>query len=136
MNNFKARLAQFMSGRYGIDQLYHGMLVVYLILILANTFIRSAILDLLVWTMLFWMFFRVFSKNIYKRQLENTKFLKLMNPIKVKASVTMRRLKEINTHRFRKCPYCQRMLRLPRKIGKHTVECPCCHNEFKLRIWW
>lgn len=134
MGNFKDKFVRFMSGRYGIDQLYYGLMVAYLVLLVANAFIRSTIIDILMWTVLTWMIFRSFSRNVYQRRLENEKFLKIWNRIKAKCSLTIRRIKEIKTRRFRKCPHCKTMLRLPRKTGKHTVECPCCHYEFKVRI--
>ncbi len=77
-------------------------------------------------------------KNMRKSQnsMENEKFLQIWNPIKAEASLTIRRIKEIRTHRFRKCPNCHTMLRLPRKTGKHTVKCPCCSHKFKVRVWF
>ena len=41
MNN---KLRTFMIGRYGIDDLYKVLLVIYTILILINIFIRSKII--------------------------------------------------------------------------------------------
>ncbi len=136
MGNFKDKLVRFMDGRYGIDQLYYALFGTYFILIVANTFIRSVMIDILMWAVLIWMIFRILSRNVYQRRRENEKFMKIWNRIKAKGSLTIRRIKEIKTRRFRKCPHCKVVLRLPRKTGKHTVECPCCHHEFKLRILW
>lgn len=134
MGNFKDKLARFMYGRYGTDQLNYALIVAYLVLIVANNFIHSAIIGILMWAVLICMVLRTFSRNVYKRRMENEKFMKIWNPVKAKGSLTIRRIKEIKTHRFRKCPHCKAVLRLPRKTGKHTVKCPCCHNEFELRI--
>jgi hypothetical protein len=136
MGNFKDKVVRFMDGRYGTDQLYYALIAAYLVLIVANVFIRSAIIGILMWAVLILMIFRIFSRNVYKRRMENEKFMKIWKRIKVKGSLTIRRIKEIRTHRFRKCPYCKVILRLPRKTGKHTVECPCCHHEFEVRILW
>jgi hypothetical protein len=136
MGNLKDKLVRFMNGRYGIDQLYYALFGTYFILIVANTFIRSTMIDILMWAVLIWMIFRILSRNVYQRRRENEKFMKIWNRIKAKGSLTIRRIKEIKTRRFRKCPHCKVVLRLPRKTGKHTVECPCCHHEFKLRILW
>jgi hypothetical protein len=136
LGSFKERLIRFMYGRYGIDQLYYALLLTFFALRIINTSARSIIIDLLSWAILIWMIFRAFSRNIYKRRRENEKFMQLWTPIKRQGSLTRRRIKEIKTHRFRKCPQCRVMLRLPRKRGKHTVECPRCHKEFKLRILW
>lgn len=136
MGNFKDKLARFMYGRYGLDKLNYALIGAYFVLIVANSFTRSTIIDILTWAILIWMIFRTYSRNIFKRRLENEKFLKIWNPVKAKGALTIRRIKEIKTHRFRKCPHCQKVLRLPRKTGKHTVKCPSCHKEFELRILW
>ena len=44
MNN---KLRTFMIGRYGIDELYKVLSIVYFILILVNIFIRSKIITIL-----------------------------------------------------------------------------------------
>jgi hypothetical protein len=136
VDKFKDKLARFMDGRYGADQLYYALLVAYLVLMIANVLIRSAIIGILMWAVLILTIFRILSRNVYKRRMENEKFMKIWNRVKVKSSLTIRRIKEIKTHRFRKCPHCKRVLRLPRRTGKHTVVCPCCHTEFELRIRW
>ena len=134
MRNFRNRLAQFMYGRYGTDQLYNALIATYLVLIVANAFISSAIISILMAAVLIFTIFRTLSRNIYKRRMENEKFMKIWKPIKSKGSLEIRKIKEIKTHRFRKCPHCKKVLRLPRRRGKHTVQCPCCNKEFELRI--
>lgn len=132
MGNFKDKLARFMNGRYGADQLYYALFVFSLVLMIVNNFINSLIISILVWAFLILMVFRLLSRNIYKRRMENEKFLKIWNPVKAKGSLQIRKIREIKSHRFHKCPHCKAMLRLPRKTGKHTVDCPCCHKEFEL----
>ena len=134
MGNFKNKLAHFMYGRYGTDQLYIALIVVYFGLIVANAFIGSAIISILMLGVLIFIIFRTLSRNVYKRRMENEKFMKIWKPARAKGSLEIRRIKEIKTHRFRKCPHCKKVLRLPRMRGKHTVKCPCCNKEFELRI--
>lgn len=134
MNQFREMLVRFMRGRYGTDQLYMGMLVLALALMLVNLFAGWSVLTLITWVLLALMLFRSFSRNVGRRSLENLKFLKLWQPVRNKAGLTIRRLKEFRTHRFRTCPSCRAVLRLPRKRGKHTVVCPKCRNSFKVRI--
>jgi hypothetical protein len=135
MANFRDKLARFMSGRYGVDQLYYGLMAVYFVLLVARAFIRWSVVDILMWMVLIGMIFRPLSRNVYQRRRENEQFLKIWNRIKAKSALTIRRIKEFKTRRFRRCPHCKTVLRLPRKTGKHTVECPCCHHEFKVRIF-
>jgi len=134
MGNLKNKLAHFMYGRYGTDQLYIALIVVYFVLVVANTFIRSTIIDGLMYAMLIWIIFRTLSRNTYKRSMENEKFMKIWKPVKAKGTLELRRIKEIKTHRFRKCPQCKKILRLKRVRGKHTVKCPSCNKEFEVRI--
>lgn len=134
MGNFRDKLIRFMYGRYGVDQLYYALMVVSFILLFLNSFVRSPIIGIIAWAILVWMVFRTFSKNIYKRRLENEKFMKFWNFVKAKWSLTSRRIKDSKTHRYRKCPHCKAVLRLPKKKGQHAVDCPRCHKEFKVRV--
>ncbi len=134
MGNFKDRLLRFMYGRYGQDQLYYACLIACLILIIVNTFVNTFVISVLVWGILILIVFRMFSKNVNKRRMENEKFLKLWNPVKGKISLTIRRIKERKTHCFRKCPNCKKVLRLPRKKGNHVVSCPCCNKDFNIKV--
>ncbi len=134
MSNFRDKLARFMYGRYGSDQLNNALTLFCLVLIILNAFLQVAVINLLVWAVLVWSIYRTFSRNVTKRSIENQKFLKVWDPVKGKASLVMRRFKEIKTHRYRKCPQCKAVLRLPRRTGIHTVDCPRCHNEFQVRI--
>ena len=63
MNN---KLRTFMIGRYGIDDLYKVLLVIYTILILINIFIRSKIIAVIEVLLIIIMIYRVLSKIIYQ----------------------------------------------------------------------
>ena len=78
MNN---KLRTFMIGRYGIDDLYKVLLVIYTILILINIFIRSKIIAVIEVLLIIIMIYRVISKNIYQRRKENDMYLKIKNKI-------------------------------------------------------
>jgi|BioPla2DNA2_1021312.scaffolds.fasta_scaffold14771_3 hypothetical protein len=134
MGKFREKIIRFMYGRYGADQLYYGLLILSFVLMLINAFIRLLVLDIAVWAILILMIYRTFSRNIYKRQLENQKFLKIWNPIKSKLSLLISRIKESKTHRYRKCLHCKAILRLPKRKGRHTVNCPRCHRDFDVRV--
>ncbi len=135
MGKFTDKLSRFMYGRYGADQLYVALFVLYFVVLVINMFTRSWIVDVLMWAILVWLIFRTFSRNIYKRQRENEIFLKFWNPIQSELSLLFRRIREIRTHRFRKCPHCKTVLRLPRKRGKNVVRCPRCQTRFQVRVF-
>ncbi len=129
---FREKLARFMYGRYGVDQLNRALLWGYLICAILAIFLSPFYIVSLL--MMIWMFFRIFSKNIYKRQLENQKYLKISGKIKGWFRLQKNKFKERKTHRYRTCPYCKATLRLPNKKGKHTVCCPKCRKDFEVRI--
>jgi len=134
MGNLRYKLAEFMYGRYGTDQLQKALTVLYFIIFIVNLFVHSIIISYLMWAVFIWMIYRSFSKQISRRRMENDKFMRVWNVIKAKASLLFGRIKEIKTHRYRTCPHCKSVLRLPRKTGKRTVRCPRCRKEFQTNI--
>jgi len=123
-----------MYGRYGIDQLGTALLVLCAILLFINSIASSLVFSLVIWVVFACIVFRMLSKNIYKRRRENEKFLKIWGKVKPKLTLTVRRIRDIKTHRYRRCPHCSATLRLPRKRGRHTVNCPRCRKDFKVRV--
>ena len=69
-------LRKFMYGRYGVDELYKFLFILYIITFIINIFIRSQILEIIGLIIVLITFYRVFSKNIYKRSKENRNYLK------------------------------------------------------------
>ena len=130
--SFRERVARFMAGRYGVDQLNRALLVLYLVLAVIAIFFKPIYLLALV--VMVWMFFRVFSKNIYKRQQENLKYMKVMGKFTAWFALQKNKFRDRKTHRYRKCPHCRATLRLPNKKGRHTVRCPKCRKEFSVKI--
>ena len=147
MGKFLFRLRLFMQNRYGTDQLYWGLIVLYLILlVLYIAFSRigyvGRILNVLSWVVLIYAFYRVFSRNIEKRSRENQAFLRLLgragsanvtNPFENMSFGNVQ--KPEPDKKYVKCPKCKATLRVPRQKGKHTVRCPRCDNRFKIRIF-
>lgn len=134
MERIKEKLVKFMTGRYGVDQLYYAMFALWAVLTLVNIKVDSMILMAVSDVFIVLAIFRGFSRNISRRTAENAKFLKVWNPVKRKARLFYRRIREIRVHRFRKCPHCKKTLQLPIKRGKNTVKCPRCQETFDVRI--
>lgn len=130
----KQKFASFMYGRYGPDNLYNFLTVLYLILILLNFFLRSIILAVVEIVLIFTVLYRFFSRNIYKRSAENRKYLEIKNKIKGFFSLSKSKARDRKTHIYKKCPSCKAVLRLPRKKGAHTVRCPKCSNRFEVKV--
>lgn len=124
-----------MNGRYGIDKLYIASVILFLVLQVLQIFIRQPFLNVVTLIMIIWMFYRVFSKDILARQRENQKFLKFKRLVKSKWKMLIRRIKDIDSHRYRQCSECKTTLRLPRKRGTHKARCPKCSHLFEVKIW-
>jgi len=134
MSKLRDKFVRFMYGRNGIDSLYYALMVLCFILLVVGMFFNSIVISALIWLDFVYMMFRFFSKNIYKRRAENAKFVKIWTKIKSKYKFTIKRIKEARTHRYRTCPFCKAKLRLPKKLGKHVVDCPCCHKNFSVNV--
>lgn len=134
MSRLRESFARFMVGRYGPDQLYNFLLAVYVALLVLNLFINSFALMLLESAVLVYMLFRVFSRNIYKRQEENRWYLRVSKKPKDFFALTKNRFRDRKTHVYRACPSCKSTLRLPKQKGKHTAVCPRCARRFEVNI--
>ena len=64
MGNIKNKFKNFMSGRYGADQLYNVSIVICFILIVVNMFVRSSIIGTLLWVVLILAVFHTFRNGI------------------------------------------------------------------------
>lgn len=138
MRGLKERFYRFMYGRYGGDDLQKFILVVYFALMVISWFIRnmwvSLCFSLLLYFLLGLLLFRMLSRNIYKRQFENQKYLKIKGKISEYFRYVSNKWKYRKTHVYRKCPSCKTKLRLPKKKGGHNVKCPKCSNNFPVKI--
>lgn len=121
---------RFMAGRYGADQLSLALLITAVIMSIAVRFIGIPYLGLIVYIPLGFCIFRMLSKNIRRRSMENYKFMMLMGRVKAWFRKVKRRTTESKTHRFFRCPECKAELRLPKGKGKIMITCPKCRHEF------
>ncbi len=123
-----------MGGRYGNDQLGIASMVLCLVLIIVNGFVRSAILYALIMAIMIWSLYRSMSKKIYDRRRENEWFLGIIGKVRSFFNLQKRKFTDRKTHVYRTCPNCKKTLRLPKRKGSHTVCCPCCHNDFSCKV--
>lgn len=134
---FRERIWKFMQGRNGVDALYNFQMILCLILITVNFFLKgiaSIIVSFLYAALISWAIFRYFSKNLYKRRKENNDFLRLAKSFTGFFRLQRDRIRDRKTHVYRRCKKCKNVLRLPKKPGKHTVCCPCCSHRFDVYI--
>ena len=134
MSRLRESFARFMVGRYGPDQLYNFLFGSYVALLVLNLFVNSLLLALLELSVLIYMLFRLFSRNIYKRQKENAWYLEISKKPRDFFGLMKNRIRDRKTHVYRTCPACKSNLRLPKQKGKHTAVCPRCSRRFEVNI--
>ena len=129
-------LRRFMYGRYGgNDQLSVCLFVLYLVVFVLSAIFRrtvaAPILMAVGYVLVLIYFFRCLSRNIYRRQAENQKFLRVWNPGKNYFRFLKLRFRERNgVKKLYRCPKCHQTIRVPRGRGKIAITCPKCRFEF------
>ena len=134
MYRIKEALIRFMAGRYGSDSLNWLFFWLYLISFIAYIFTKLALFYFIGMILVIIYFFRAFSRNIYKRQLENQKYLEMTKGIRSFGRRQKNKWRDRKTHVYKKCPNCKTFLRLPRKKGTHIAVCPKCRKEFEVKV--
>lgn len=128
-------LRKFMYGRYGSDQLNIALIICSVVLMILlrivsalTGFIWIVYLD---WLPIFWALFRMLSKNIQKRRIENEKFLKFWQPVQSRMKYSAEKFRMRKTYKYFNCPSCGAHLRVPRQGGKTlSVNCSKCGHRF------
>lgn len=123
-------LKRFMEGRYGGDQLSGALLILSLLLTFIGQLARLSFLILMSYIPLGISIFRIFSRDISKRSMENYKFAMLISPLYARYRKILNRLQNMKTHKYFKCSNCKTTLRVPRGKGKIIVTCPRCKIKF------
>jgi len=133
--------ARMMYGRYGTDQLNLATLVLGILVSIIGRIVKKVtgldfiyvITTAIAYILLVIMFYRMFSRNITKRRIENDKFMSFWWPIGQKLSKLIARIRESKTHRRFRCPECRQQVRVPRHRGKIKITCPKCRTQFVKR---
>ena len=129
----RQRLAQFMAGRNGNDQLNVFLLVIDIILVFAGTIAggkAGAIIYSIVLLLLICIYFRMFSRNLYRRREENGKFMRVKYKVSAWLRVRHERWVQRKDYKFFPCPSCRTTLRVPRGHGKIKIVCRKCGCSF------
>lgn len=126
---------RFMYGRYGGDTLSKDLIILSFIILMILNFLPRSLrgLEVIAYIPMAVCIFRMFSRNIYKRQQENYKYLKMRNPAMLWFKRKINKARDLKTHKYFKCPNCKQKLRVPRGKGKISISCPKCKNIFKAK---
>lgn len=126
----KEKLMRFMYGRNGVDSLGKFVLVISIIVMLLAGWTDSLILSYLSWVGIIYLYFRMFSRNIYKRSSENQWYLNKTYKIRTFFYRQKNLLLQRKTHHIYKCPTCRQKIRVPRGKGRIEIRCPKCNTRF------
>ena len=129
----RQRTARFMAGRNGNDQFNFFLLIAdVVLLLLASIFSRrlGGLLYPLVLVLLGYSYFRMLSRNLYKRRTENERFLRLYGRVMSKLRLLKERWVQRRDYKFFTCPSCKAVMRVPKGHGKIKIVCRKCGNSF------
>ena len=127
-------LQRWMTGRAGGDHFSLFLLITAAVINVISRWINVSLLLMVGYAALMVGLYRVFSKNVYQRRLENQKFLKAVKPITDRISFLNRRRQDVKTHRYFQCVNCKKTLRVPKGKGKVRVTSPVCQNQVVRKI--
>ena len=131
LDKIKNSLYRFMAGRYGTDSLNNFLLFAAIAVMLINMLtLRSPFVNLLADALIFLSLFRTLSRNIWKRQKENIKYMELTRPVRSRFSLIKKNAGD-KEHKYFSCPHCHQTVRVPRGHGKIEITCPRCKSTFE-----
>ena len=135
--NFISRLYKFMYGRYGIDDLYRFLIIIYFIIAVINIFVNSRVLSVIGLIIFIFVIYRAFSKNIYKRKKENDRYLKIKRRFISRFESFRKKYHDRDYVIYRKCHHCKTILKLPLpdSRGIKKVKCPKCKKRNRFLIF-
>lgn len=119
-----------MYGRYGIDSFGKCTLGLGLAASVITWFTDNAIFPLLAWALVLYTYFRMFSRNVYKRSAENRIYLSKTYKLRCFLARQKNMLVQRKTHHIYKCPSCRQKIRIPRGKGRIEIRCPKCSTTF------
>lgn len=130
MRNWFARM---MEGRYGSDQLSRAINIVVCVLAVIALIGSSTWLSVLWYPaliLLVYSYYRMLSRNIYKRQQENQWYLDKTARLRSKFRMGKDQFRQRKDYKFFTCPRCNTTVRVPRGKGTINITCPKCRERF------
>ena len=124
------RIRDRLSLAYGNDEINLVLNILSFILCLASFIPKLSFLFYIALAILIYTTYRALSKNIYKRQSELDRYLRLKNRASKKIQFYKLVFKERKDYVYFKCPKCKAILRVPRHRGEIVVTCRECGEKF------
>ena len=126
----KEKFMRFMYWRYGVDTLGKYSLGAGLATMVLSIVFDSYTLSLLSWFFIILTYFRMFSRNLYKRSSENQTFLNKTYKLRTWFGKQKNMLAQSKTQDIYWWPGCKQKIRVPRGKGRIEIRCPKCHTTF------
>lgn len=129
-------MARFMYGRNGMDQLNRALLVAYLVFSLLRAVCAAwlqsrplvMLCDILLYAAAIILIYRMFSKNLPRRQAENQKWMGWFWSIRQRSAGARARHAD-KDHKYFTCKNCKAICRVPVGKGKVIITCPKCGGQ-------
>ena len=135
---FRCAMARFMYGLNGMDQMNQALLRGYLVILVAQLifsllrlWIPARICESLLWVLMVFILFRMFSKNLTKRRAENQKFMGWIWKARNNAAGAKARRAD-KEHKYFTCR-CGAICRVPVGKGKIVITCPKCGAKIEAK---
>lgn len=137
----KYKIAQFMAGRNGTDDLSRFESIVALVAVILSYIIgkfvssnAGAYICSLLWmlgiVLLVLCYVRTFSKKLQLRYEQNQRFLRKRAKFKSLFKSKKTQFDQRKDYRFFNCPSCKSTMRVPRGKGKVKIVCRKCGEAF------
>ena len=128
LDSLNARMATFMVGRYGTDDLNRFLVGAAIVCLMLSLF-GWYFLNTIAFVLILLAFVRMFSRNHAQRQAENAKYLSISAKPRKWWKYTNDRWANRKTTAYIKCPACKKYFTLPKGKGTIRATCPHCHEQ-------
>lgn len=129
----REKLLRFMQGRNGNDAFNRFLIAIELVLLLIGLLLRgfaARLFNTLFLLLLVYIYFRMFSRDLYRRSAENAWYWEKRNRVVAKFRLLKERWLQRKDFRFFSCPSCHTTLRVPKGRGKIKIVCRKCGTSF------
>ncbi len=124
---------RIMDGRYGTDQLSRAINIVVLVLVVLSLLGNATLLAYLWYpalALLIFSYYRMLSRNVYRRQQENEWYLQRSAGMRRGFRNRREQFRQRQDYKFFSCPQCSTTVRVPKGKGTINITCPKCHEHF------
>lgn len=130
---FQERLAEFMRGRNGADDLGRICSNIALVLIVVYLFCGWWPLSLVALALIAYAWFRICSKDVAARAQENERFMARLGPARPWVAAPVATFRDRRANVYLTCPNCGQRARVPRGKGRVRIRCRRCHGTYEGR---